>query len=234
MVQLIHEILDSSTIRESPKWEDGNKIRDGVFKRAPNEMTELAAQWKVAPDELERKTAEMINAVVYFTGGAQKPKLNKHVKFDFFYMHSLNSSIFFSAFLNEKWLSVENKCRLLEWKGRFDLAMYASRGSPEPLMEEIKNYEPKKPEQDWSGIIERVDNHPDDGHASKLIRALAHGEKACQPYEGESDETFPIKRDMWLKLGHMAIDSVEIGGPSWVRNAGFDQAWNDVPERARL
>jgi hypothetical protein len=39
---------------------------------------------------------------------------------------------------------------------------------------------------------------------------------------------------MFLKLGHMAIDSVENSQTSWVRNAGFEKAWEDIPDRSKL
>ncbi|KAJ9636519.1 hypothetical protein H2204_005352 [Knufia peltigerae] len=233
LVQLIHETRANEKLRNSAHAEDGNKLRDGVFARAAEEMTDIASQWTVEPEELQQKTAEMINAAVYFAAGAQRP--GKQVKFDFFYMHSVNCSIFFSAFLDEPWLSTENKCRLLEWKGRLDLAMYVSRGCPKLLTEEIKNYKPQHPQDGWAEIIRRVDKFPDDGHASKLVRALANGHEVCKPYEGQSEDVFVLQGDdVWLKLGHMAIDSVETGEPHWVRNAGFDEAWDEVPERARL
>lgn len=43
--------------------------------------------------------------------------------------------------------------------------------------------------------------HPDDGHAAKLVRAIAHGELVSKPYEGS--EKFRIKDGMWLQLGNM-------------------------------
>jgi Questin oxidase-like len=196
-------------------------------------MTDLAAQWQVKPDELQRKTAEMINACFYFTGAAQRPE--KQVKFDFYYVHCTNSSIFFSAFLKEDWLKVEDKCRLLEWKGRLDLVMYASRRAPELLLDQITGYKVKKPEEGWEGVVARVNKLGDDGHASKLIRALANGEQTCREFEGSADEKdFVIRGDMWLKLGHMVIDSVEGTGPRWARSVGFDQAWENIPDRAKL
>ena len=232
LVQLIHESRTNKKLRDSAHWDDGNKVRDGVLVRAPNEMISLASQWRVKPDELEEKTAEMINAVVYYTGAAQRP--DKQVKFDFYYIHCANCSIFFSAFVNEPWLKAEDKCRLLEWKGRLDLAMYVSRSCPEPLIDEIKNYQPKHSGDGWAEIIRRVDKLPEDGHASKLVRALAHSEQVCKPYESQPDDVFAIKGDMFLKLGHMAIDSVEDTETNWVRSAGFDRAWENVPARSRL
>lgn len=239
MVELLDEIRADTKLSLAAHWDDGNKIRDGILVRAPDEMIEYASQWKVSKDELEEKTAEMMNAAgrsilvstnvvhslnqrtVYFTGGAQHPP--KQIKFDFYYMHCVNSSIFFSTFLKATWISDENKARLLEWKGRLDLCMYASRRSPKPLLDEIINYQPRIPADSWDAIFERVKNHSDDGHACKLVRALAHGERICAPFE--DDPKFRIKKDMWLQLGHMAIDSVEDTGSTWVRSAGFDEAW---------
>ncbi|KAI9784895.1 MAG: hypothetical protein M1816_000590 [Peltula sp. TS41687] len=234
LVSLLNDVRADQTLSSSAKWEDGNKIRDGILKRAPEEMIRYASQWKVAPNELERKTAEMINAAVYYTGCAQRPP--KVVKFDFYFLHCVNSSIFFSTFLNETWLSPENKVRLLEWKGRLDLAMYVSRASPQLLIDEVINYQPKHPSgpggDPWGPIFDRVGQKLDDGHSSKLIRALANGQEVCAPYEDR--EEFPIKANMWLQLGHMVIDSVERDNEdTWVRSAGFDQAWKEFAEREK-
>lgn len=229
---MIHETRANDTIRAAPHWSDGNKVRDGIFKRAAPEMTSIAAQFRVRPEELEEKTAEMINADAYFAGSAQWP--GKEVKFDFFYMHCVNASIFFSAFLGQEWLRVEDKVRLLEWKGRLDLALYASRGSPELRLEEVTGYKARR-EWDWEEIMRRVDGMEDDGHVAKLIRALRNGQERCREFE--SRDGFQIKGEMWLQLARMTIDSVDGRNEDhvkWVRNAGFAQAWEKVPDRARL
>jgi len=113
--------------------------------------------------------------------------------------------------------------------------MYASRRSPDILLDEIENYKPKQPSSEsadpWGGIFERIGRFEDDGHAVKLVRALAHGQIVCGPYEDR--EEFRIKNRHWLQLGHMAIDSVEAGEPTWVRSAGFDEAWNEIADRPR-
>ena len=131
---------------------------------------------------------------------------------------------------------LENKIRLLEWKVRLDLTMYASRKSPDMRLDEIREYKPRHP-SGWEGIEDRVVNFYDDGHAPKLIRALAHGQKICKPYEGK--ESFRVKHDDWLQMGHMAIDSVEntrkfSDVSTWVRSAGFEEAWEKVPLRSQL
>ena len=63
---------------------------------------------------------------------------------------------------------------------------------------------------------------------------MANAEKVSKPFEGK--EGFTLEGDDWLKIAHMVIDSVEIQGDHWIRSAGFDEAWEQVPERkgARL
>jgi hypothetical protein len=62
IVQLLEEAKNNEKLRNAPRFEDGNKIRDGIMKRAPEEMIRIASQYTVEEDELEEKTAEMINA----------------------------------------------------------------------------------------------------------------------------------------------------------------------------
>jgi len=207
-------------------------------------MIKYASQWSVGSGkgDLERKTAEMIKSAVYFTAGAQNPP--KQVKFDFYYMHCVNCSIFFPTFNAQPWLSQANKIRLLEWKGYLDLVMYASRRSPAPLLDEIANYAPKKPstknspseaaaggQTSWPGIFQRLFEYGDDGHAVKLGRAVAHGQAFCEKYEKDGEEWCVVKGDMWEKIGHMVIDSVEDKGATWVRSAGFKEAWEEYGDR---
>lgn len=229
MAELLDEIRIDKELYAAPHWSDGNKIRDGILARAGERMVSYTSQYHIKPEDLEEKTAEMINATAYFTGAAQRKR--HAVKFDFFLMHCVNSSIFYSSFLKQKWLSDAHKIKLLEWKVWNDLAMYASRKSPELHLDEIRGYKPKQP-SGWDEVIERVRTMEDDGHASKLVRALAHGQQVCAPYEAKSE--FRLKHDDWLQLAHMTIDSVQADGPEWVRSAGFDEAWDNVPLRSQL
>jgi hypothetical protein len=225
LAELLREIHSDQDLRNAAHWDDGNKIRDGILARAPDRMLSIASQYVVSPtDDLARKTAEMINAATLYTGSAQHPP--KEVKFDFYFMHCVNCGVFHSAFLEQDWLDDAAKRRLLEWKGRSDLVMYASRRAPDLLVEEIKKYKPRKP---GSNVIARVLEVEDDGHASKLIRALENGKNACAMYEGRVGE---VQGEMWDQLLHMVIDSVEKTELRWIRSAGFDEAWEDVPQRA--
>jgi hypothetical protein len=229
IVQLLDEMRADKELFDAPRWADGNKIRDGIMKRAGDCMLSYAARVRVKPEALAEKTAEMTNAAAYYTAGAQRS--DKAIKYDFFFIHNVNCSIFFSSFLKQDWLSDADKVRLLEWKIRIDLVMYVSRKSPEIRLQDIREYKPKQP-SGLDEIEDRVCRLPDDGHASKLVRAIAHGQQICKPYE--SREAFRLKQDDWLQLAHMAIDSVESEGANWVRSAGFDEAWKDVPARAQL
>lgn len=202
LLTLLAEVRRDPTLLASPHWKDANKIRDGILQRAPSEMIHYASQYTVSATSLTRAIAEMTNFAIYYTGAAQRPQ--KAVKFDFYFMHCVNSSIFFSVFAKQSWLSAANKVRLLEWKGRNDLVMYVSRHSPELRLDEITEYKPEQPatgEAAWDAIVKRVRKHNEDGHAAKLLRAIAHGQAICQPYEAEDD--FKVKGDMWLQLAHM-------------------------------
>lgn len=234
LVALLDEIRGNDKLRLSPHWDDNNKIRDGILSRAQQEMLDVASQFWLegsGDEELERKTAKMIDTVSYYTGGAQRPP--KQVKFDFYFMHCVNCSVFYSAFLRQKWIKPEDKKRLVEWKARADLAMYASRRAPEILLEEIVGYKPKLPPKDdgeaLKEVFERVVKTEDDGHAAKLVRAIAHGKSFTRKYQRE--EGFVLKEEAWDKLAHMAVDSVEDSGARWARSVGFDEAWTDFVDR---
>ena len=63
LVQLLNEIHSDEKLSNAAHWDDGNKIRDGIIKRAPEEMIKYVSQFTVKESELEEKTAEMTNAV---------------------------------------------------------------------------------------------------------------------------------------------------------------------------
>jgi hypothetical protein len=60
--ELLDEAHADKKLSTAAHWEDGNKIRDGIIKRAGEEMIKIGSQWSVSADQLEEKTAEMINA----------------------------------------------------------------------------------------------------------------------------------------------------------------------------
>jgi len=89
---------------------------------------------------------------------------------------------------------------------------------------QLAAYKPLQPD-DWSSIFDRAVKFADDGHASKLVRAVAEVDNMSGGWKTDDG------KDVWKAIGHMAIDSVEAAGPTWVRNGGWEMAWKDVPER---
>lgn len=238
-----------------------NKIVSGLYKRAKRDTINIVYKYVVPPfstsgEDLSRKTAEMICFCIYLAAACQNPK--KQEMIDFFLMHSVNLSIFFITFLKQNWIAKDVKCRLLEWKGRKDLIMYAACRRPALYPERIEKYSPKRSspaDNTWDAVFARACAYQDDGHTSKLIRAIRNGWETSSPYFGTSG--FSLKRDDFLKIAHMVMDSVERMDDSsyrmssktensyaragldeqvirivmrWVRWCGLDEAWIDVPD----
>ncbi|KAF3763009.1 hypothetical protein M406DRAFT_346955 [Cryphonectria parasitica EP155] len=233
LVELFHEARANETIRNSAHWEDMQfKMKNGVLKRAEKEIAALAAQFRVTPATLERRTAEMISCCAYFSGAAQR--LGKARKIDFFYMHNVTSSIFLTVLARQDWIRVEDKVRLVEWKARLDLVWYATCGAPELHIEYIKNYQPTASAGwGWEELFRRANGDYDDGHVVKFLRALKNGEQVAKPFEeGVWADAFPVKGDMWLNLSRMAYDST-LGlhqDLKWIMFPGFDQPWGKIPD----
>ncbi len=62
LASLLDEIRADKKLSTAAHWDDGNKVRDGLLVRAPEETIKYTSQYTVGPDQLEEKTAEMINA----------------------------------------------------------------------------------------------------------------------------------------------------------------------------
>lgn len=234
LLDLVHEIRADPSLYDIEYWDGGDSLNDKILASASEKLCQIAARWTVKVEELEEKTAEMINVNACITGAAQQP--HKKVKLDFFFIHCVNASIFFSSFNQQTWISPENKARILEWKGRSDLLTYASRIAPELHPKEITNYRPEQPGMTWESIIQRTnDLTHDDGHITKLIRALAHGAKTCAPHEKSEElaSRFPLKGSDWLQIANMALDTTkELRVPDrWMRGAGAEKNWRNVAAR---
>ena len=85
IVDLLEEVRTDEKLGSAAQMKDSNKLRDGVLKRARDEMLALAAKVRVRPEELEEKTAEMFDACVYMAASAAIHPPKQH-KFDFFFM----------------------------------------------------------------------------------------------------------------------------------------------------
>nr|POE78415.1 questin oxidase [Quercus suber] len=236
LVELLDEVRCNDTIRSAPVWEDfGNKMRDGVIGRAGAEMAGIASQFSISsPEDLERRTAEMINVAAYFAGASQRPGRKRKV--DFFYMHAVTSSIFFSTLIKQSWIKLEDRIRLVEWKGRLDLAWYAVCGCPVLYPEAIAEYcGAKTNDSQWDDIFSAAVQQHDDGHLVKFLRALKNGESVSKPFEnGKWSKHFPMKGDMWLRLARMCLDTTRDlpDHLKWLPFTGFDMGWKVRPDLA--
>ncbi|KAK4155477.1 hypothetical protein C8A00DRAFT_41938 [Chaetomidium leptoderma] len=233
VMELMAEVRRDEKLAGAARNGDANKVRDGVLARAKEEMIALAARVRVRPEEVEEKTAEMFDAAVFVAAAAAVGKEGKQPKFDFFLMHHVNSGPFFVTLNAQDWIPVETKARLLEWKIRMDLLQYAARGAPELSGEKLASYQPRKPNAGGSlaETIARLHTFPDDGHSIKLGRAAVICRNLCKKYEDEGKDWLVVKGDdMWDRVCHLIVDSVEAPGSTWVRSTGFDEAWKDIPD----
>jgi hypothetical protein len=228
LMELVGEVRNNKIIYEAPRFEDRwNRMRNGVMDQASGELAPIAAQFRIRPQDLERRTAEMISVSAYIAGASQRPGRKR--KIDFFLMHTLTSSIFFSVFIKQDWIKLEDRIRLVEWKGRLDLAFYAFCRCPDLYEEAITMYsDDYTKNMNWTELYAVVNKEHDDGHVAKFVRALRNGEGAVKPYEeGEWSGYFPVKGDMWVKMARMALDSTRDMHTDfkWIMGTGFDQAW---------
>ncbi|KAL2191791.1 hypothetical protein L209DRAFT_761414 [Thermothelomyces heterothallicus CBS 203.75] len=234
VMELIAAVRANPKLAGAARHGDANKIRDGVLARARDEMLAIAARVRVRPDqkEVEEKTAEMFDAALFVAAAAAMVKDGKQPKFDFFLMHHVTSSPFFVTLNAQDWVPVEIKARMLEWKIRMDLLQYVARGAPELLAEKLAAYQPRKPEAGGSlaDIIARLHTFQDDGHGIKLGRAAVICHNICKKYEQEGKGWLKLTGDeLWNKVCHLIVDSLEAPGPRWVRSCGFDEAWEEIP-----
>ncbi|KAL7797506.1 hypothetical protein V8C37DRAFT_369699 [Trichoderma ceciliae] len=224
----------SVKLATSAHFGDSNKIYDGVLVRAPDEALEFLKQVRVGEDELDEKLAEMAHSCAYVAAAAAFHPPNVP-KFDFFLIHHLNATPFFVTIFSFPWLPPSQKVRLLEWKIRLDLVQYIARGCPPLRLDAIKSFTPKQDPGDSAAkpehLLPRFHEIVDDGHTIKVVRALFIAQELSRKFAGKpwiriaDDET-------WLKIHHVLLESTE--GPQepalWVRSAGFDDAWENVPK----
>ncbi|KAL1860327.1 hypothetical protein VTK73DRAFT_7380 [Phialemonium thermophilum] len=229
ILSLYEAVRADKTLATAARNEDANKIRDGVLARGRDAALALLRRVRVRADELDARTAEMFNASAFVAavGAFHPPKVPK---VDFFLMHHVNASPIFLTINAQPWISTETKVRILEWKIRLDLIQYAARACPPLDPEPIKSYKPKDPSGKTPlDVISRLYFLHDDGHAIKLARALGICQQVSKKYEDQ--RPLPIKGDdYWMKIFHLVVDASEAPGQRWVRTAGLEEAWKDIPD----
>lgn len=85
IASLFQEIAADEKLSKLAHTSDVSKLYDGVFKHAFGEIIRVAAKVKVQPEELDEKTIEMYNTIIYETASAAFHP-GKEPRFDFFLM----------------------------------------------------------------------------------------------------------------------------------------------------
>ncbi|RSM08660.1 hypothetical protein CEP52_004547 [Fusarium oligoseptatum] len=174
LLSMYEKVRTDPQLTGSVRMEDKSKIEDGIVQRAKDAMLAIFEQVHVEPDKPDERTAEMFHGMILVASSAAIHPPPHHVKYDFFLMHHVNSSLIYSTLNSQPWLSTADKVRLLEWKIRLDLVQYAARGCPPVSLEGIASYVPKQPsEESVREIGMRFYEFGDDGHAIKQARATA-------------------------------------------------------------
>ncbi|KAF4120221.1 hypothetical protein GMORB2_3348 [Geosmithia morbida] len=243
--RLFEQAAKDDKLRKSSSWDDtlGPHVCGRVLGKVHHEMVRLAAKVKVSPDNLAEKTAEMghVNAYVAALGAWNPPYIPK---FDFFFIHHVNSVPFFSAVNAHSWIPTSTKTRLLEWKMRLDLLQYVAGGLPSLDHEAILDTYTPQDERDRAALLAaggdghaqsprdllpRVHAIPDDGHIIKLSRALILIQERTAEFSDR--EWVRIRRDdQWLRIHYMLLRGVERESGHWVMSPGFKQSWRGVPK----
>lgn len=238
LLDLYHEVRGNEKVRAAALVTDrAFRVRDGVVGRALPEITALAAQYQVTPATLERSTAEMISCAANVAATTQS-KPGKLRRIDFYVMHNVTSSVALVILLRQPWLKMEDKVRLLEWKGRLDLVMYAAISCPELRPENLLEYEPTLSKgMTWNTMYKAITSIHDDGHIAKFVRALKIGEDMARGFEqSDSDGDLPVKGELWFRVAQLCFDTTSPGNgieaeEKWVMGAGFEPMWGMVPDQ---
>jgi hypothetical protein len=234
LVDLRLEIQTHPTLTKAVEWSDDTKLQS-LFSRDMSSLLDIVSRVRVTPDNLQSALKQSINLSAQICGGSTRK--DKEIKFDFFLVHCMTSSIFLSVLASKPWISTETKCRLVTRKIIFDLAMYASLRCPVIHLDEITNYQLKDNKDDvnsWLSAIEQGLEVIDDGHSIKMVRAIIHASQVCAGEEEKWGEGW-VKGNMWEKFLNMVVDSVK--GKSyhndtfWISGTGFDEAWVDISDR---
>ncbi|KIW05304.1 uncharacterized protein PV09_03829 [Verruconis gallopava] len=233
LIKLLKAVHDNQDLRAAPfGFATGpERVRNGILSpKNQSLLVDIAAQFRVAPEDLNQGLAETINSAAYMTGAAQRP--GKARKLDFFHLHTLTASIALTVFSKLDWISQEDKVRLVEWKGRLDLVWYAASGAVELRLDDITNYTPDRSAgYDWETLFKAVLKTHDDGHLIKAVRALKNGEEYSKTVNTDDEEVFPVRNNSWFKIAQMVYDSTVDRDimEKWIWGVGFDEGWEHVP-----
>lgn len=155
---LLNEIHTHPSIPIEPKWTDGNKVRALLRSSSAPDLLKLLSRFNLHPASLAHRTLEATHASALMCAGATRE--DRKIRFCFYLMHAVTSSLFTHVFVAQPWIDAEVKARLVRWKVWTDLALYASRRAPELRVAEITGYkakvDPGKEGNPWLGLVERA------------------------------------------------------------------------------
>lgn len=114
---------------------------------------------------------------------------------------------------------------------RYDLVQYIARGCAPLSMSFVEAYFPQnmphvsRP----SDLLPKFHEIIDDGHVIKVVRSLLLAQEVTQLWKGRPWIRLQQDED-WLKAHYMLLEGVQDRDLMWIRGAGFQQAWKDVPK----
>ncbi|KAI1438843.1 HypA protein [Xylaria sp. CBS 124048] len=230
LTALFDEVASNPNLATSTRPDDADKIRDGVLGRAFDDAVRIASKVHVMPEQLDEKTVEMFDACIQYATAAAVRE-GKEARFDFHLMHHVTVAPFFLTINSKPWVPQATKVRLLECKMRYDILECAARACPEASRHKITSYIPR-PESKLSQdeIISTVRTLSDDGHITKLLRALRIGNRISKPYHGHGNPRL-ITSAEWEQIYRVYMDSVTGDGPRWVRDCGRPESWEQIPNQ---
>jgi hypothetical protein len=209
------------------RFEDAPKMKALLTNGGGPILRAHAAQWNCPLDQVYEKAHELQQLAVAVMGGAVRPE--KEVKFDFFLMHAVTSSLFLPVFVRS--LRPENAVRLLRDKMAVDLGYFVSRGRPALDLDQLLTYKAKKPqfeghENVWFGIWDQVLDQTKylDEHIIKTIRALSYADK-------HHHNIGFLQQGSYLGVAQMVVDHVTSSRDWDHQGVGFEQVWKAWPDR---
>lgn len=232
LLRMIEDAYADKSLLSHARKEGFRICEEFMTPEALPKMVALASQYRIdssnpSPlNSVRTAVAEQMSTLAHVTTAIHRS--DKKIKLDFFFIHPTNASVFLPLILESPLIKPAAIQRLVEWKARGDVLMYAHLWCPKLRPEGVRSFTPPAEHQTWDAIFRYVRSVDDDGHLPKLIRALAAGERFCKPYEKE--QWCMVKGDQWRNMAALAVDSMN-HGPHWIRKAGDDAAWESVPAR---
>ncbi|KAK5993227.1 Questin oxidase [Cladobotryum mycophilum] len=227
--ELIESVRRNEKLANCVQWGDDDNIKDGVFGRGWDQVLELLKQVRVKPEEVEEKTAEMINSIAYISAATSIHPPTNQDGISSSCNHNLNASLFFVTISRLPFITPEQNARFLEWKIRFDIIQYIARGSPQLNLQVIKSRPlPQDAVSKPEDLLPRYHKIVDDGHSIKVVRSLLIAQELAGKHAGAPWIRFE-DGETWLKVHYLLLKGAEAEN-RWVFSTGFEEAWEDIPK----